>query len=148
MRCLECRQRTNSDVWIHHVACKFPRFFHQSPILYRYWEQLLLSNDRNRFRWVVLGLSQDGAGTNLFENFRENSLKRGLSNDTTVNPPRFSLVNTFKYGVRSTNFIWAPCAQLYSLAENPATPPPPHLGSYTRALLVSQDRRHLFVTPW
>ncbi len=31
----------------------------------------------------------------------------------------------------------------------PATPtPPPHLGSYTRALLVSQDRRHLFVTPW
>jgi hypothetical protein len=31
---------------------------------------------------------------------------------------------------------------------NPASPPPPHLGSYTRALLVSQDRRHLFVTPW
>ncbi len=32
---------------------------------------------------------------------------------------------------------------------DPATPPPlpPHLGSYTRALLVSQDRRHLFVTP-
>ncbi len=29
-------------------------------------------------------------------------------------------------------------------------PPPisPHLGSYTRALLVSQDKRHLFVTPW
>jgi hypothetical protein len=25
--------------------------------------------------------------------------------------------------------------------------PSPHLGSYTRALLVSQDRRHLFVTP-
>ncbi len=24
---------------------------------------------------------------------------------------------------------------------------PPNLGSYTRALLVSQDRRHLFVTP-
>ncbi len=30
---------------------------------------------------------------------------------------------------------------------DPATPPfPPHLGSYTRALLVNQDRRHLFVT--
>jgi hypothetical protein len=27
-------------------------------------------------------------------------------------------------------------------------PPPPHLGSYTRALFVSQDRRDLFVTPW
>ncbi len=28
------------------------------------------------------------------------------------------------------------------------SPPPPYLGSYTRALLVSQDRQHLFVTPW
>jgi hypothetical protein len=28
-----------------------------------------------------------------------------------------------------------------------ASNPPPHLGSYTRALLVSHDRRHLFVTP-
>ncbi len=28
-----------------------------------------------------------------------------------------------------------------------ASPPPPHLGSFTRALLVSQDRRHIFVTP-
>ncbi len=26
-------------------------------------------------------------------------------------------------------------------------PPPPRLGSYEKALLVSQDRRHLFVTP-
>ncbi len=32
---------------------------------------------------------------------------------------------------------------------DPATIPlHPHLGSYTRALLVSQDRRHLFVTSW
>jgi hypothetical protein len=43
-------------------------------------------------------------------------------------------------------FMWAPCAQLYSLAETPH-PPPPHLGSYTRASLVSEDRRLLFVTP-
>ncbi len=29
------------------------------------------------------------------------------------------------------------------------TPPlPPRLGSYTRGLLISKDRRHLFVTPW
>ncbi len=47
-----------------------------------------------------------------------------------------------KYGVRSPEFIWVPCAQLYSLAETPH-PPPPHL----RALLLSQHRRHLFVTP-
>ncbi len=41
------------------------------------------------------------------------------------------------------------CVQLYSLAETPQLPHlPRHLGSYTKALLVSQDRRHLFVTPW
>jgi hypothetical protein len=35
------------------------------------------------------------------------------------------------------------------IGSDPETPPPLtlHLGSYTRALLVSQDRRHLFVTP-
>jgi hypothetical protein len=45
---------------------------------------------------AILGLSQDGACTNLCENFREISLKREISNDTTVNLPLFSLVNTFK----------------------------------------------------
>jgi hypothetical protein len=54
-----------------------------------------------------------------------------------------------KYGVRSPNFIWAP---VYSCTHwlrpcNSPPPLPPHLGSYTRALLVIQDRRHLFVTP-
>jgi hypothetical protein len=44
---------------------------------------------------VVLCLSQDGACTDSFENFRENSLKGDLSNDITLNPPLFSLVNTF-----------------------------------------------------
>jgi hypothetical protein len=41
-------------------------------------------------------------------------------------------------------------SMLYSLAETPQPPHPlpPHLGSYTRALLVSQNRRHLFATPW
>jgi hypothetical protein len=32
--------------------------------------------------------------------------------------------------------------------NSPPPPLPPHWGSYTRALLVSQDSRHLFVTPW
>jgi hypothetical protein len=31
----------------------------------------------------------------LFENHSEKSLKPDLSNDTSVNPPLFSLVNTF-----------------------------------------------------
>jgi hypothetical protein len=38
------------------------------------------------------------------------------------------------------------CTDIF-LGWNPSTPPP-YLGSYTRALLVSQNRRHLFVTPW
>ncbi len=44
------------------------------------------------------------------------------------------------------------CAQLYSLAESPETlqlPPSPRIWSrITRALLVSKDRRHLFVSPY
>ncbi len=44
-------------------------------------------------------------------------------------------------------FVLHACAHLYSMAETPQSPPPPHLGSYTRALLVSQDRRHLYVAP-
>jgi hypothetical protein len=51
--------------------------------------------------------------------------------------------------VRSPKFTWAPYAQLHALAETPQSPPlPPHLGPYTMALFVSQDRRHLFVTTW
>ena len=39
---------------------------------------------------------RDGACTNFIENFSENSLKGDLSNNTTLNQPLFSLVNTFK----------------------------------------------------
>ncbi len=48
------------------------------------------------------------------------------------------------HGVRPPKFIWAPV-----LSETQQLPPPPplHLGLYTRAISVSQDRRHLFVTP-
>jgi hypothetical protein len=35
--------------------------------------QLLFANNRNRVRRAVLGLSQDGARTDLFENHSENS---------------------------------------------------------------------------
>ncbi len=38
------------------------------------------------------------------------------------------------------------CAQLYSLAETPQFPLPLIWARITRALLVSKDRRHLFVT--
>ncbi len=60
-----------------------------------------------------------------------------------------------RYGGRSPKFIWAQChvmALLFALAEIPHPPPlpptsPRYWGSYTRALLVSKDGRHLFVTP-
>jgi hypothetical protein len=53
-----------------------------------------------------------------------------------------------KYRVRSPKFIWAPLHSCTHWLRPRISPPfPPHLGSYTRALLVSADRRHLFVTP-
>jgi hypothetical protein len=41
-------------------------------------------------------------------------------------------------------------AHLHSYTHwlRPRNPPPSHLDSYAIALLVSEDRRHLFVTPW
>ncbi len=56
----------------------------------------MITNDRKRVRWLVLGLSQDGAFIDLYKNHSENSLTGDLSDDTTVNPPLFSLVNSFK----------------------------------------------------
>ncbi len=62
------------------------------------------------------------------------------------------LVNCCPHGWRNYTCVLLPLYLLsdllYSLAETPLPPPPPHFGSHTRALLVSQDRRHLFVTPW
>jgi hypothetical protein len=44
-------------------------------------------------------------------------------------------------------FIWAPCAKLYSLAET-RHPPPPSFGPvYEGAIGQPRYRRHLFVTP-
>ncbi len=115
MRRLECRQRTNSDVWIHHVACKFPGFLISLLHFTVIGNQLFISNDRNRVRWVVLGLLQDGACTDLVENLGVNSLKGDLSNTTTFNTPLFSLANTFNDGVwyllvsaTSLQCQWAP----------------------------------------
>ncbi len=59
-----------------------------------------------------------------------------------------SLYCPFNYGIRSQKFMWDPRSQLYSMAGTPIPPLTPHLGSYMRALLGRQDRRHLFVFPW
>ncbi len=60
-------------------------------------KQLLNANDRNRVRWAVLGLPQDGASTDLFENPSEINLKGDLTNATTFNPLLFSLDDTFNH---------------------------------------------------
>jgi hypothetical protein len=47
-------------------------------------------------------------------------------------------------------YIWISKVYLYScthLLRSRNSPRPPPLGTYMRALLVSQDRQHLFVTP-
>jgi len=70
--------------------------------LCRVCKQLSYSYNRNRVRWALVGLSQDGVYTDLFEHLSVNSLMRDLSNQyTTFNPPCFSLFNTFNayYGV-------------------------------------------------
>ncbi len=48
------------------------------------------------------------------------------------------------------SFFWIPVYSCTHWLDSGTPPPPilPHSGSYTRALLVSQDRRHVFVTPW
>ncbi len=91
---MECRQSINSDVWIYHVAYKFPGFFISLRCYTVIGKQLLISNDKQG-SLSVLGFSQDGACTDLLENLSVNSLKGVLSNVTTFNPPLFSLVNTF-----------------------------------------------------
>jgi hypothetical protein len=50
---------------------------------------------------------------------------------------------------RSPKFIWAPCLVMCTAVPTHWLRPPltPHLDLYTRALLVSKDRRHLFLTP-
>ncbi len=55
---------------------------------------------------MLLGLSQDGLRTELFEkkNLSMN-LKRDLANDTTINPTLFSLGNTFNTCLST---VWIP----------------------------------------
>ncbi len=90
--CYRRRCRYNTDVSVKGIMRPLCR----SPTLCRYWETVTAFKwqNRNRVRWVILGLSEDGACTDLFENLSVNSLKRDLSNNTTVNPPLCSLVNT------------------------------------------------------
>ncbi len=67
-------------------------------------------------RCVVLCLSHDGSCTYSFENFCEISLQGDLSNDITLNPPLFSLVNTFKV---KKNIFAEGCGAFYGLGILP-----------------------------
>ncbi len=57
----------------------------------------------------------------------------------------YSYVN---YGVRFPKFIYPVCSCSYWLTPRNSTLPPYLDPICKRALLVFQDRRHLFVTPW
>ncbi len=68
----------------------------------------------------------------------------------------FLITVTGNRNTRIIGSIWSKIFKIYLgsmctavlIFWDPATlPPPQHLGSYTRAQLVSQERRHLFVTP-
>ncbi len=82
----------------------FPDFFIHLRLYSAIGKQLLFSNNRNRVRWAVLDLSQGEHKTDLFENFSVKGLKRDLSNNITVNPPLFALVNTFKVHILNIYF--------------------------------------------
>ncbi len=62
----------------------------------RVWKQLLISNERNTLRWYFFVSFR--IGSDSFENLSLNEqLKaRSVERSTTINPPLFSLVNTFK----------------------------------------------------
>ncbi len=68
----------------------FPDFFHKV-IGSNYCLQMIQTGFVEQF----YASHRMGPAPNLFENFSENNLKGDLSNDTTDNPPLFSLVNTF-----------------------------------------------------
>ncbi len=53
------------------------------------------------------------------------------------------LQSKVKYGIRSPKFIWAPVYNCTHWLRPRDSPLSPHLGSCTRALLVSQVIRHL-----
>ncbi len=80
----------NTDV---SIKCMMGKTYRSpSPTLCRYREtKLLFADNTNRVRGAVLGLSQVGACTDLFENLSVNSLKGDLSNTTSFKPPIFSL---------------------------------------------------------
>ncbi len=63
------------------------------PKLFKYCQQFFYVEEQI----IIVGLSQSGACIDLNDNHSEYSLKGNLSNaTTTVNPPLFSLGNTFK----------------------------------------------------
>jgi hypothetical protein len=88
-------------------GCKIPLFqlsvWCEKCVAARHYDvickQILISNDRNRVRWIVLGLSEDGACTDFSEHLSVNNLKGDLSNATTSNPPFFSLSIPLMYRV-------------------------------------------------
>ncbi len=78
---------------------------------------------------------------------KDSSKTQNLLNSLTVT---FRLQTSYLFATSHTaeSHAGSKVYTVYETFVDPATPPfPLHLGSHTRALLVSPDRRHLFVTP-
>ncbi len=105
-------------------------------------------NSKGRWFWrkaqKVLGLGQTHPPTKILSNIVKDIIKQLITDTRRLN---MELDLQSLFGLQP-HVTW--CEQLYSLAA-PETPQPPflppHWDSYTRALLVSQDIRHLLVTP-
>jgi hypothetical protein len=69
---------------------KLQTFFHSEDVhVMTIWQKRIGPDFRQFY-------AREGRILNLFKNFSEKSLKGDLLNDTTDNPPLFSLVNTLK----------------------------------------------------
>jgi hypothetical protein len=82
-----------------------------------------------------------GDGGNQILQHYHGGLSRDIQNRSFLYKQRLNM-----HGVKSPKFNWAPVYICAHWLRPKTSPPPTHLGSYKRTLLVSQDGRHLFVT--
>ncbi len=105
----------------------------------RAWRACPLITGRRRRNWMRRTGSITATDGTSFTTYRYYFLKNNTKTQSFN-----SILRRLKMEVISPCHVM--CTAVL-IGRDPATTPiPPHLDSYTRALLVSKDRRHLFVT--